>query len=137
MASDLPPELGELERRLAGRPGPDPALRSRVLKAVDQALVAERRGRWRFLLTTAAAAVLGVNLSMSMGLNGGWQERDDTDLESASHQVRLLYPGMSDDEIRREALLLRAGGQLTPGPDVGAAAAKTGVLREGDSWGMR
>ena len=112
----------ELERRLAVRPGPAPALRGRVLGAVGQALGRERRGGWRFLVTTAAAAVLGVNLSMSVGINTGWREGGGAaDLESASRQVRALDPSLSDEEVRREALLVRAAGQLDPGPDAALA----------------
>jgi len=138
MDLDLPPDLADLERRLVERPGAASALRARVLTAVKHTLGRERGANWRFLVATAAATIFGVNLSMSVGLNIGRQAGcDGADLETTTQQVRALDPSLSDDEVRREALLLKAGGQLSPGPDLGAVPSQAIFKSEGESWGTR
>ena len=75
--SELPDELGRLERELAERPCPEPSadLRSRVLRLVEAELdgaglrraePARPRAGWlSFAVATAAAVLIWINLSMS------------------------------------------------------------------------
>jgi hypothetical protein len=70
MSSDrLPPDLRELEARLAQRSGPEPSpeLRARLLSAVDENLAQpkSRSRAWR-IAGWAAASVVLLNMTMSI-----------------------------------------------------------------------
>jgi hypothetical protein len=116
----LPADLAALERELSARGGAEPAgLRRRVLAAVGDELAARpRRWTWRLALG-AAAALLWVNLSMSVTSNlgrPGGGRLDDDRLQKAARQVQELVPGLPEAEVYRQALLALAGPRLAPAP---------------------
>ena len=121
--SELPDNLADLERHLAARPFAEPnaALRQRVLTSVRGELASETKSRWRYAATLAAAVLLGANLSLSAALNGSWPHDsfNADDLDATAARLRQLDSEMSEQEARRQALLLQARSQLTfmPSPE--------------------
>ena len=115
---DLPPDLQELERDLAGRPRPVPpaALRQRVIGGVRAELRRNgSRNGWTFAAGLAAAVVVWVNLSLSATLATGFgSKRGGTGppVEKVAEQIQQLLPELSDEEARRQAVLLQAGSDL-------------------------
>lgn len=119
----FPPDLGDLEARLAARPGPEPPgdLRDRVLAAATAELrrpAAPRRPRvpWNILGPVAAAVVLAVNFGMNV-----------------AHEVRLREwaalanagppPEVADTPEGNNGFQRFAAGAVAsvkPAPDVGA-----------------
>jgi hypothetical protein len=139
--NELPPDLAELERRLAGRPRPEPAagLRPRVLAAVGREL--GRRGggsAWRFAAATAAAALLWINFSMSVANDMDWRlgrGLDGATLAAAAGRLRQLVPELPEREALRQALLLQAGSRLVPAPDLRPSADRIRLFsREHGKW---
>jgi hypothetical protein len=133
MDSDLPPDLAELERRLADRrpPVPPADLRRRVLAAVRRASGEGEGGFLRFVASVAAAALLAVNLSMSVANNTDWHLRGAPGPDEAgADSVRELVPELSEREARRQAVLLRARSQLTPGAPSPTPTAAPRLLSE-------
>jgi hypothetical protein len=117
---DLPDDLADLERRLAQRHRPEPAgdLRRRVLAAV-RAAGSEGNGFWRFAAAVAAAALLAINLSMSVAADTDWHLGDTNPPPSAHAVARRLQevlPDLPPDEARRQALLQAGRSRLTPTP---------------------
>jgi hypothetical protein len=122
---DLPAELAEMEKSLrealAGVPGqlgpPGVGLRVRVLAAVRGELRAARRGAFLwFLVGTAAAALLWVNLSMSL-VNNTWPvvaAPGAGGVKEMAAQMRTLMPELSAGEARREAAAALARTRLAP-----------------------
>jgi hypothetical protein len=111
---DLPPDLADLERRLARRNSPPlpGELRQRVLAAVRRA--SDGHDFWRFAAGVAAAALLAINLSMSVANDTDWHLIDapvprDT---GAAEQLGALLPELSPQEARRQALLMQARSRL-------------------------
>jgi hypothetical protein len=107
--SDLPPDLAAVEQELSGLDrSPPAALRSRVLAAVRREL--RRRARsstWRFAATIAAAALVGINLSMSVANNAAWSPPPGIDrdqMEATAASLRRLLPELPEQEIYRQAL---------------------------------
>ena len=133
---ELPDDLAELERRLAGRPRVEPSagLGSRVLDAARTT----RRPRpigdgWRAWAALAAAVLVGVNLSMSVAANADWQLTADVgpeQVDATADRLRAAAPELSERELRRQALLYRAGAGLTPTVDLNP-------YREPDRWDVR
>ena len=116
--TDLPSELGRLERELAERPRPavPPGLRRRVLAAVPVELRRQRRrARWAFAAEVAAAAMLWLNLSLSAttATQGAPRRRGDPSaVRATAREIRRLLPGLSPREALACATTLRAGATL-------------------------
>ena len=120
----LPPELRELEERLAASPRgiPRGALRERFLSSVPRELRgAERRARWTFTVAVAATALVWLNRSMSatqatdcgLHFDGG-----QASVEQAAEEIRRLLPELPPQEALRQAILLRASTGLVPCPSI-------------------
>ena len=133
---ELPSDLADLERRLADRPRAEPSagLGPRVLGAAR--LVLRPRpaaASWRSWAALAAAVLVGVNLSMSVAANADWQLTADVEpeqIDATTDQLRAAAPELSERELRRQALLYRAGAGLTPTVDLNP-------YREPDRWDVR
>ena len=132
---DLPPDLHELERDLAGRPRPVPpaALRQRVIGCVRAELRRNgSRNGWTFAAGVAAAVLVWVNLSLSATLAtdfGPQPDRPRRPVEKVAAEIQRLLPGLSDEEARRQAILLQAGSDLRGRPTFSAGR---GALRQFD-----
>lgn len=111
-----------LERRLAARRLPEPLaeLRQRVLAGVHEALRESPRPTLRFsrfALATAAVVLVGMNLSMSLSLDTDY--RLSAILPSNSRvvdELRTLWPDASNEELERQAMLIRASQHWVPAP---------------------
>jgi hypothetical protein len=121
---ELPDDLAELERRLAGRPRaePGPGCRGRVLDAVrrESGRNPAGSGAWRLAAAVAAAVLFGANLALSVGNDTSWHPapgNGTADLEAGAGGVRRLFPDMPEREVYRHALLLQAGARLPLQPD--------------------
>jgi hypothetical protein len=121
--SELPDDLAELERRLAARPRgePDAAFRQRLLASVSDELQRDRRraanGAWRFAAALAAAVLLGAYLSMSAALNMDGRRGDDGgEITAAAKRLQQLDPDMSEQEARRQALMLHTRSHRASAP---------------------
>lgn len=127
----LPSELQQLERDLAKRSllAATAGLRQRVLDDVRSRLRAERlRDRWQFAAAVAAAALLWMNLSMSATQATDFDLRPQWPVESSAaiaQQIRQLVPECSPEEVRRQAILLRAGANMPLMPDRVGSHVKT------------
>ena len=119
-------ETGLEARLLANRPAPQPQLRDQVLARVVGELAADRgRGWWTFAGGLAAALLIGLNLSLSVGHCSATAVCDPVtaaELEIASRQIEQVVPDLPGAEIRRELLLARIGGRLTLLPKVSPLA---------------
>jgi hypothetical protein len=118
---ELPPDLAELENRLANRPRAEPpaSLAARVRAATRAVLrpTPPTSDAWRFWAAVAAVVLLGINLSMSLSADTDWnltRPAEPPPLAATAERLRALAPELSDDELQRQALLLRAGAGLTP-----------------------
>jgi hypothetical protein len=79
----------------------------------------ERRPAWQFAAATAAAALLWVNLSMSVANNMSWPLAGGLDgerLEATAGRIRALAPELSEHEAYRQALAVQARASLGPAP---------------------
>src|SRR5262245_48062497 len=123
--ASLPPDLTELERRLVGRPPAEPSAEfaAHVLGSVRDALrhrpavVTAPAGGWRSWAAVAAAVLVGINLSMSAALDTDWHLTGDVEprrVAALADELRLLAPDLPASEIRRQAVLARAGADLPP-----------------------
>jgi hypothetical protein len=119
---DLPPELSALERELLERSQsePEPGLRPRVLNAVRRQLrPRDRLSAWQFALATAAAALLWINLSMSVANNLSGPTAGEVDgprLEETVRRLRVSVPELPETEVYRQALLAQAGARRFAAP---------------------
>jgi hypothetical protein len=115
---NLPPDLAGLERRLARRnsPGSGGELRQRVLAAVCRA--SDGHDFWRFAAGVAAAALLAINLSMSVANDTDWHlsETPAAGDGGTPEYLGALLPELSPREARRQALLLQARSRLLATP---------------------
>jgi hypothetical protein len=134
---ELPDDLAELERRLAGRPGagPGPGCRGRVLDAVRRELRWEPAafGAWRVAAALAAAVLFAANLALSVANDASWHPAPGNgaaDLEAGAGRVRRLFPDMPEREVYRHALLLRAGAHLPLQPDLRPAPEHLRALKQ-------
>lgn len=137
--ADLPPELRELEAALKARktPAASAGLRSRVLEAARneaaQSPKTSWRGFWKFAAGVAAALVLGCNLSMSAANDTNLRlgmRSDASDSQAALARLREILPEMSEDEARRQLLLLQARAQLVGTPQVRGGIELNRVVEE-------
>jgi hypothetical protein len=117
----LPPDLAELENRLADRPRAEPSahLAARVRAATRTVLrpTPPTSDGWQFWAAVAAVLLVGINLSMSVAADTDWnltRPADPAPLAATAERLRAMAPELSDDELQRQALLLRAGAGLTP-----------------------
>src|SRR5262245_20256051 len=141
MSTDLPPDLAAFERELSGRdPQELPAgLRPRVLAAVGRELRPRPRlPAWQFAAATAAAALLWVNLSMSVANNLSWRlDRGGLDprrLEETAGRIRALAPELPEREVYRQALLAQPGVRPAPGPAAPSSPERVLKQRERQEW---
>lgn len=143
---ELPPDLADLERRLArGRVGLPASLRGRVLAAVRRELnrgPADFAGRraWPSLATAAAAALLWINFSMSVANNMDWRLGNSLDagaIHATAGRIHGLLPELPPRERYRQALLLQAGSRLAPAPGLEPSPARVFPYREHERWDMR
>ncbi|HEY7156202.1 MAG TPA: hypothetical protein VH575_19710 [Gemmataceae bacterium] len=138
---DLPPELLDVERRLAerARPKPDTAFRRRVLSAMGNERATSRAGRlrqdvWRWAATLAAAVLLSLNLAMSLANHraGPRAERiEGEDIDSAARALRQRHPDLSEREADQLAALMRTA------PALPASLDRIIPLEGEESWDMR
>jgi hypothetical protein len=122
---ELPDDLAELERRLAGRPRaePGPGCRGRVLGAVRRELgrSSAGSGAWRAAAVLAAAVLFAANFALSLANDTSGHAapvNTTANLETAAGRVRGLFPDMPEQEVYRHALLLHAGARLPLQPDI-------------------
>ncbi|HTU21690.1 MAG TPA: hypothetical protein VMG10_26875 [Gemmataceae bacterium] len=107
---DLPPELAEVERRLAARGHPQPPadFRRRVLSALRDERT-EKRSAWRWAVV-AAAMLLVLNLAMSLEYHRAGpriESRAGEDLAAAARAMRQRHPDLSEQEAYQLALLVQ------------------------------
>ncbi len=107
----LPDELAELEQELQREThAPNPALEDKVLADVQQQLRSEQRNDfWQFAAGVAAAVLLVLNLALSTSISTGAAPRMKHHVtKSVNIQLDAKELGLSDKELRRQALLLAA-----------------------------
>jgi hypothetical protein len=116
----LPPELQLLERHLAARERPQLPYqgKQRLLCRVRAELSrSHARSRWAFAMAMAATVLVWLNLSLcatqatdcGLGLDGPHQSVKDP-----AQQIHELLPDLPPGEAMRQAVLLRAGGDVIP-----------------------
>lgn len=131
---DLPPELADLERRLAARGHPKPAsdFRSRVLSALrDEPKTVSLS--WR-LAVLAAAVLLILNLALSLDNHRDWpriEKPADEDLTTTVREIRQRHPDLSEREAYQLALLVQSPPALPASPE------PIVPLQGEESWDMR
>jgi hypothetical protein len=120
----LPPDLEQIERELAARPRswPDAGLKERCVQQLRVELRGPGSGsRWSLVAATAAALLVGLNLSLSatqatdFGLHIGSQQQS---VQRAAEEIRQLLPDVPPKEAARQAVLLRAGADIVLCPKV-------------------
>jgi hypothetical protein len=138
----LPADLAALERRLADRPRVEPSadLGPRVLAATRAALARRPAGAWRPWAAAAAAALLAVNLSMSVAADTDWDLMpavEPGDVAATTELLRELAPDLPESELRRQALLTRAAAGLTPTAALAPNWDRFRTAKEPDRWDER
>lgn len=129
----LPPEFRELEDRLARRPLPDPPaeFRTRLLAAASaQPTQTRPASRWRFVVRVAAAAVLLLNLGLSIANGARFQQLEALGASGPS----FVRPESPDSDDGLETLAASAFMSLRPAPDVGALGRNYFSREEGQRW---
>jgi len=143
---ELPPDLAALERRLAGRPRTEPSadFGPRLLAASRAALrrpgVARTAAGWRVWAAAAAAVVIGINLSMSLAADTDWHLTPGAEpgrVAATADQLRALAPDLPEHELRRQALLARAGAALAPTVKLSPTWEQIRTTKERDRWDER
>lgn len=127
---ELPDDLAALAQELGrGAAEPDPALGERVQARVRAELRhPEREPFWPFAAAVAAGVALLLNVGFSAA-NGSVRlpRQRPTDPAAICEQVRAMGLGISDEELRRQCLLMAAGETLVlygqPYGPAGAAGA--------------
>jgi hypothetical protein len=142
----LPPNLRDLEERLAGRPCPEPAadFRARVLAAMTSSRTTSTSRpagrRWRLVWRMAAAVILALNLGMSVANAVRFQRLTSLAVAPAgleSWAARAATPGGFDPNDRFHVFAASALASLTPGPDAGALCRDFFSDREERRWALR
>jgi hypothetical protein len=129
----LPPDLHDLEARLARRSGPEPAddLRARVLSAA--AALRARTGAtrparpWRLVWQAAAAVVLALNLALCVGNGIRFQRLSPSAAPGDA-------AGWAAPVSREDALETSALAQLTPSADLAALGRRLFGIGENRTW---
>jgi hypothetical protein len=120
--SKLPPDLADVERRLAECPRAQPsaALRQRVLSSLhNERMTRRRRFPWRIAATLAAAVLLSLNLALSLANHPARSGRDrweNADLETIVAGLRQKSPEMTEAEAYWLASLARSTRVLSAAP---------------------
>ena len=86
----------------------------------------------------AAAVLLGINLSMSVAADTDWDLTpgvEPAEVAATADRLRALAPDLPESELRRQALLARAGAGLTPDRDLTSNRNRT--TEEPDRWDVR
>jgi hypothetical protein len=109
---DLPPELSEVERRIAERQTPQlsAAFRERVLAAMRTERT-PRRTAWKLVASVAASVLVILNLALSVANHRAWSESQRIELEGIEATVRTLrqrHPDLSERQAYQFALLLHS-----------------------------
>ena len=118
----LSDELLQLECDLFGRSLSDvpESLRQKVLADVRIQQRREHWGsRWQFAFGLTAAALLWINLSLSViqaTSFGFQQDQSHPSIETAAMDIQHLVPEFSSQEARREALLMQVATRTYPCP---------------------
>lgn len=112
---DEPPDLERLEELLKSRHDPlmEASSRVRILRHVRTEMLRRKNTatgrRWQFAAGLAAAVMLGLNLSMSVGNAGDWGSNpvaQNTTQDTAIEQLREILPELNDAELHQQARLL-------------------------------
>lgn len=133
---ELPADLAALERRLTDRLRVEPSsgLGPRVLDAARMVqLPRPVAASWRSWAALAAAVLVGINLSMSVAGSADWRLTAGVEpgqIDATADRLRAAAPELSERELRRLALLYRAGAGLTPTVDLNP-------YREPERWDVR
>jgi hypothetical protein len=143
---DLPPELIELELRLAerDRAKPSPAFRQRVLSAMREELAVPGivlfwQGSWRVVATAAVAALLCLNLAISLSNHRAWPrvERIEVGIvEAAVREMRQRHPELSEEEAYQLVVLVQLVPALKTAPALSSSLDKIILLERDGSWDM-
>jgi hypothetical protein len=135
----LPPDLADLERRLANRPRIEPPanLGDRVHAAIRDVLrpALPASDGWGFWAAVAAVVFLGINLSMSLAADTDWNLTGGAEpghLAATAERLRALAPELPEDEVQRQALLVRAGAGLPPTLPLAPSWQRIRTLKERD-----
>src|SRR5262245_12821256 len=146
--ASLPPDLADVERMLARRRTVEPSadFAGRVLGSVRDALrhrpavAAAPSSGWRSWAAVAAAVLVGINLSMSAAADTDWHLTGDVeprDVAALTDELRALAPDLPASELRRQALLARAGAGLPRVFNLAPSRERTGPSQERDRWDRR
>jgi hypothetical protein len=140
--AELPPDLVALERRLLERPHVEPpaGLGPRVLAARRASLRRRPAGAWRTWAAAAAAVLVGINLSMSVAADTDWRLTPGAAPErvaAAQDWFRAQAPDLPEAEVRRQALLARAGAALAPTVHLAPTWGRIRITQEPDRWDER
>jgi hypothetical protein len=144
----LPPDLADVERRLLSRPAVEPSadFAGRVLSSVRDALrhrpavAVAPSSAWRSWAAVAAAVLVGINLSMSAASNTDWHftaEFEPAQVAALTAELQALAPELPASEVRRQALLARAGAELPRVLNLAPSRERTGPFQERDRWDVR
>jgi hypothetical protein len=127
--ADWSEELNDLERRLAARarPEPDPALRERVLNALNREVrAAKRESSWNFVIGLAAVFLFGAHLTMSSApLASGNLIDDPEGVATASRRLHALVPEITAEAAHAEILMASSLSRLPKVPNMAAAMDST------------
>lgn len=123
--ADWSEELRDLERRLAERvlPEPGPAVRERVLTALNREVRAsERESFWNFTMGLAAVFLLGANLSTTSAplVRGNGIDAPET-TAAAARRLHTLVPTLTAEAAQAEILMASSWSRLPRVPNMGAA----------------
>jgi hypothetical protein len=122
----LPPELQRIEQLLTARPPllPSSRLKDNFLCSLQVELRREQtRARWAFAVAMAAIVLLWLNLSLSAtqatdyGITLHCRQQS---AEGIAEEIRLLLPDLTPQEAKRQAVLLWAGADVVPCPNLSA-----------------
>lgn len=128
----LDDDLQSLENELARRPPrrPSTELRQRVLAEAQAQLGVKRSAKrrqfdWQFAAAAAVVMLVWMNLSMSgtqatdFGFRRGAALEPVESVETIAQRIEQLAPDMPPREVRRQALLMQAGVNMSYMPDLG------------------
>ncbi len=138
---DLPPDLAALEQELQSRrtAEPDPGLRRKVLASVRKKLHREPVPFGQFAAALAAAALLWINLSISVVNDTCWPAAPPVDpdrVEETARRIRALVPDLPENEVYRQALLAQIGSYPAPGPIPPSSLEPILRQKEQQTWGI-